>query len=59
MKKLHHKIKNVEELELNMKKEYAEIEEEEDFLLGERIGVIQKTFDAGVPRWRDHPSVKS
>lgn len=59
MKKLHHKLKNVEELELNMKKEYAEIEEEEDFLLGERIGVIQKTFDAGVPRWRDHPSVKS
>lgn len=59
MKKLHHKIKNVEELELNMKKEYAEIEEEEDFLLGERIGVIQKTFDAGVHRWRDHPCVKS
>ncbi|XP_050375830.1 SWI/SNF complex subunit SWI3A isoform X2 [Argentina anserina] len=58
MKKLHCKLKNVEELELLMEKEYVEIEEEEKSLLGERIDIIQKTLNSGVPRWRDHPSLK-
>ncbi|XP_062030149.1 SWI/SNF complex subunit SWI3A isoform X1 [Rosa rugosa] len=59
MEKLHCKIKTVEELELLMEKEYTEMEEEEDSLLEERIDMIQKTLDSGVPRWRDHPPVKS
>ncbi|KAL6182658.1 hypothetical protein ACLB2K_044073 [Fragaria x ananassa] len=59
MKKLHCKMKNVEELELLMENEYAETKEEEDSLLAERIDVIQKTINSGVPRWRDHPSLKS
>lgn len=52
-------MKNVEELELLMENEYGETKEEEDSLLAERIDVIQKTINSGVPRWRDHPSLKS
>ncbi|KAG7954208.1 hypothetical protein I3843_11G004400 [Carya illinoinensis] len=58
MKKLHHKIKHFEDLELIMEKEYAEMEELKDCLLAERIGVLQKAINAGISRWRDH-SVKS
>lgn len=59
MKKLHRKIKHFEDLELIMEKEHAEMEELEDSLLVERIGVLHKTVNAGISRWRDHSVVKS
>ncbi|PQQ17221.1 SWI/SNF complex subunit SWI3A [Prunus yedoensis var. nudiflora] len=59
MKKLHSKLKHFEDLELIRKKECAQIEEVEDILVEERINILQRTFDSGVPRWRDHPSLKS
>ncbi|KAI9079659.1 hypothetical protein K1719_038280 [Acacia pycnantha] len=58
IEKLQHKAKHFEELELLMEKEYAEIEELKNSLLSERIDVLQKTFSAGVPRWKDYPSLK-
>lgn len=42
-----------------MKKKYAEMEELEDILIEERINVLEKAFKAGIPRWKDHPSIKS
>lgn len=42
-----------------MEKEHAEMEELEDSLLVERIGVLHKTVNAGISRWRDHSVVKS
>lgn len=42
-----------------MKKKHAEMEEQEDFLISERISVLERTLSAGVPRWRDHSYVKS
>ncbi|PON77235.1 Otx2 transcription factor [Parasponia andersonii] len=59
MKKLHCKIKHFEDLEVIMKKKYAVMEEIEDILLAERISVLQKAFKDGIPRWKDHPFVKS
>ncbi|XP_062115887.1 SWI/SNF complex subunit SWI3A [Humulus lupulus] len=59
MKKLHCKIKHFEDLEVMMKKKHAEMEEMEDILLEERINVLQQAFTAGIPRWKDHPIVKS
>ena len=41
-----------------MKKKYAKMEEIEDILLAERISVLEKAFKAGIPRWKNHPSVK-
>ncbi|KAL5543847.1 hypothetical protein UlMin_007631 [Ulmus minor] len=58
-KKLHCKMKHFEELETIMKKKYEEMEEIEDVLLGERIDVLQRLFKAGIPRWKDHVSIKS
>ncbi|KAF3437549.1 hypothetical protein FNV43_RR20304 [Rhamnella rubrinervis] len=59
MKKLHCKIKHFEDLEMIMKKKHAEMEEVEDFLISERICVLQRAMSAGIPRWRDHSYVKS
>lgn len=59
MKKLHCKIKHFEDLEMIMKKKHAEMEELEDFLISERICVLQRAMSAGIPRWRDHSYVKS
>ncbi|KAM1025558.1 hypothetical protein ACFX14_038594 [Malus domestica] len=59
MKKLHFKLNYFEGLEQIMKKEHAQIEDVEDFLVQERINVLQRTFDSGVPRWMGHPSIKS
>ncbi|TQE12918.1 hypothetical protein C1H46_001564 [Malus baccata] len=59
MKKLHFKLDYVKDLEQIMKKEHAQIEDAEDFLVQERINVLQRTFDSSVPRWRGHPAMKS
>ncbi|XP_054813020.1 SWI/SNF complex subunit SWI3A isoform X1 [Prosopis cineraria] len=56
IEKLQRKTKHFEELELLMEKEHAEMEELKNSVLTERIDVLQKTFSAGVPRWKDYPS---
>ncbi|KAH7528191.1 hypothetical protein FEM48_Zijuj05G0046200 [Ziziphus jujuba var. spinosa] len=58
MKKLNCKIKHFEHLEMIMKKKHAEMEELEEFLISERISVLQRALSAGVPRWRGHSFVK-
>lgn len=42
-----------------MEKEHTEMEELKNSLLTERIDVLERTFSAGVSRWKDYPSVKS
>ncbi|XP_043706911.1 SWI/SNF complex subunit SWI3A [Telopea speciosissima] len=59
MKKIHCKIKHFQELELIMDKEYSLIQELKESLIEEWIDVFQKTFNAGISRWRDHATVKS
>ncbi|KAJ7957214.1 SWI/SNF complex subunit SWI3A [Quillaja saponaria] len=56
--KMQHKIKHFEDLELLMEKEYSEIEEQKESLLEERVDVLQRTFSAGISRWKDFPSIK-
>ncbi|XWS51456.1 hypothetical protein CRYUN_Cryun12cG0177800 [Craigia yunnanensis] len=50
LKKLHSKIKHCEDAELLMDKEYAAIEELKEYIIGERINILQRTFDAGVSK---------
>ncbi|KAF5732232.1 SWI/SNF complex subunit SWI3A isoform X2 [Tripterygium wilfordii] len=52
MKKLHRKIRHFEDLELIMEKEYAEMEQEKECIIAERIDVLQKTFNAGISMWK-------
>ncbi|KAA8542089.1 hypothetical protein F0562_023241 [Nyssa sinensis] len=59
MKKLHCKIKHLDDLELIMEKEYAQMEELKESIVGEHINILQRIFDAGISRWRDHAAVKS
>lgn len=42
-----------------MEKEYAQMEELKEYLIEERINALQRAFNAGIPRWRDHASSKS
>lgn len=53
LKKLQHKMKLLNEAESIMEKEFAQMTELEDFLLTERVDVIEKGIDAGVSRWKD------
>lgn len=59
IKKLHSKVKHCEDAELLMDKEYAAIDELKEYILGERINVLQNTFNAGIPKSREHSSVQS
>ncbi|XWS60236.1 hypothetical protein CRYUN_Cryun07bG0018500 [Craigia yunnanensis] len=59
LKKLHSKIKHCEDAELLMEKKYAAIEELKEYILGERINILQRTFNAGISKLRDHSSVQS
>ncbi|XVF08660.1 hypothetical protein REPUB_Repub07fG0021800 [Reevesia pubescens] len=58
LKKLHSKIKHCEDAELLMEKEYAAIEELKEYILGERINILQTTFNAGVSKLREHSSLQ-
>ncbi|KAJ6410454.1 hypothetical protein OIU84_007240 [Salix udensis] len=58
MKKLHHKIKHFDDLELIMEKEYAELDELTESLTEERIDVLQRAIRAGISKLRDHASIK-
>ncbi|GAV81606.1 Myb_DNA-binding domain-containing protein/SWIRM domain-containing protein [Cephalotus follicularis] len=59
MKKLQCKIKNIEDLELIMEKEYAIMEELKEHLIAERLDVLQRAFNGGLSKWRDNTPVKS
>ena len=56
---MQHKVKHFEDLEMMMEMEHAEMEELKESLLSDRINVLQGTFNAGISRWKDYPSVKS
>lgn len=56
MKKVQDKIKHFEELESLMEKEYADMDKFKEFVMSERIDVLQKAVRAGLSRWRDHGS---
>ncbi|KAK6250290.1 SANT/Myb domain - like 10 [Theobroma cacao] len=59
LKKLHSKIKHCEDAELLMKKEYAAIEDLREYIIGERINILRRTFTTGIPKLRVHTSVQS
>ncbi|KAF2311549.1 hypothetical protein GH714_024719 [Hevea brasiliensis] len=59
LKKLHYKIMHFDNLELIMEKEYAQLEDLKESLIEEQINVLQTAITAGMPKWRDHTSVKS
>ncbi|XVE63705.1 hypothetical protein DITRI_Ditri07aG0041300 [Diplodiscus trichospermus] len=59
LKKLHSKIKHCEDAELLMDKEYAAIEELREYIVGERINILQRSFHAGTSKLREHSSVQS
>ena len=42
-----------------MDKEYAAIEELKEYIIGERINILHRTFDAGISKLREHSSVQS
>ncbi|KAL1541813.1 SWI/SNF complex subunit SWI3A [Salvia divinorum] len=50
LKKLQDKVKHFEDLELIMESENAQLEEAEQSLIMERLDVLQRAFDAGIPR---------
>ncbi|XP_038709924.1 SWI/SNF complex subunit SWI3A-like [Tripterygium wilfordii] len=52
MKKVHRKIRHFEDLELIMEKQYAEMEEQKECIIGERIDVLRKTFNSGMSKWK-------
>ncbi|XP_011023954.1 PREDICTED: SWI/SNF complex subunit SWI3A [Populus euphratica] len=58
LKKLHHKIKHFDDLELIMEKEYAEFDELTESLTEERIDVLQRAIRAGISKSRDHAPIK-
>jgi len=58
MKKLQRKFKHFDELELIMEKEHTQLEDLKESLIAEQMNVLQRVFSSGIPRWRDHTSVK-
>ncbi|KAM7483474.1 hypothetical protein LguiB_008057 [Lonicera macranthoides] len=58
LKKLKYKMKHIEDLEVIMEKEREQMEKVEESILEERMNVLQRIFNAGISRWRDHTSVK-
>lgn len=53
LKKLQGKVKHFEDLEQIMENENAELEEAEESLIVERLGVLQRVFDAGISRSKE------
>ncbi|XP_061953940.1 SWI/SNF complex subunit SWI3A [Populus nigra] len=58
LKKLHHKIKHFDDLELIMEKEYAEVDELTESVTEERIDVLRRAIRAGISKSRDHAPIK-
>ncbi|KAL3818544.1 hypothetical protein ACJIZ3_004449 [Penstemon smallii] len=59
VKKLRRKMKYFEDLEVIMGKEHAQLEELEESLVAERLNVLQRMFNAGIDKSKDHILVKS
>ncbi|KAK4486155.1 hypothetical protein RD792_008823 [Penstemon davidsonii] len=59
VKKLRRKMKYFEDLEVIMRKEHAQLEELEESLVAERLNVLQRMFNAGIDKSKDHILVKS
>lgn len=57
LKKIQCKSKHFEELELIMEKEYSQIQELKEYILAERINVLQHACNAGISRWKDKPLI--
>lgn len=53
LKKLQSKVKHLEELERIMEKESDHIEGFEEYLLTERMSVLEEIFRSGISRWKD------
>lgn len=50
---MQYKIKRLEELESMMEKEYSVLQKEKESVLEEWLMVLEHSFKAGIPRWRD------
>ncbi|KAH6831567.1 hypothetical protein C2S53_018983 [Perilla frutescens var. hirtella] len=58
LKKLQRKVKYFEDLEQIMENENAQLEELEESLITERLDVLQRVFDAGISRSKEHSLTK-
>lgn len=58
MKKVQHKMKDLEDLELIMEREYAEMEDLKETITSERVDILERALNGGISRWRDHPFLK-
>ncbi|KAE8661716.1 Chromatin remodeling complex subunit [Hibiscus syriacus] len=58
LKKLHSNIRHCDDAEVLMEKEYAAIEELKEHILGERINILQMTYNTGTSKLLDHSSVQ-
>ncbi|KAK4782551.1 hypothetical protein SAY86_016653 [Trapa natans] len=58
MEKMQFKMKDVEDLEVIMEKEYEEIEQMKGNITSERVDVLERAINGGISRWKDHPSLK-
>lgn len=59
LKKLQRKAKYLENLEMIMEKQQDQFGEFEEDIVAERMKVLQEIISAGIPRWKDHTSMKS
>lgn len=58
LKKLQNKVKHLEELEQIMEKQSDQIEGFEEYLITERMSVLEEIFRLGISRWKDQFPVK-
>lgn len=58
LKKLQDKVKRFEDLERIMENENAQLESMEESLIAERLGVLQRVFDAGISRSKENSLAK-
>ncbi|PKU66881.1 SWI/SNF complex subunit SWI3A [Dendrobium catenatum] len=53
LKKLQYKMKHLMEIELIMEKELSYVQQMKEFVMEEWVNLLEKLFEAGIPRWRD------
>lgn len=58
LKKLQNKVKHLEELERIMEKQSDQIEGFEEYLLTERMSVLEEIFQLGISSWKDQLPLK-
>ncbi|KAL6996916.1 hypothetical protein U1Q18_007041 [Sarracenia purpurea var. burkii] len=54
LKKLQFKMKHLDDLEVIMEKEHDQLENLKESIIAEQMNVLQKIFNSGISRWRDH-----